>query len=128
MLHSSHLSTIATPQDGMPSTDQSKSVSKNIADQTSDLPVSKPASINLSKERKANVNPLAILDIVLPIISKLPTIESGIMSLVTAVKGMIQGGANADDVSNAVEQSLPSIASAIVANTPHAQPPAPPAS
>lgn len=68
------------------------------------------------------MNPLAVLGIVLPLIEKLPTIEQGIMGLVKAIHGMVQGGINPSEVAGAVEQSLPQITASILANTPHAQP------
>lgn len=66
------------------------------------------------------MNPLSILALVLPLIEKLPTVEAGVMGFVKAVHGMIAGGLDVQSVVGAVEQSLPNITQAIVANTPHA--------
>lgn len=76
------------------------------------------------------MNPLAIIGMILPVIEQLPTVESGVMALWGAISKMAQGGFSPGDVFGAVEQSLPAITSAIVANTkaaPPAPPPAPPA-
>jgi hypothetical protein len=69
------------------------------------------------------MNALQIFTMLLPMIQELPTVESGVAALFSAVKAMIGGGFSAPEVLGIVDQGLPAITAAIVANTPAAKPP-----
>jgi hypothetical protein len=58
-----------------------------------------------------------IISVIVPIIEQLPTVEQGVAALVNAIKAMIAKHPNANEVIATVEQMLPQLTSAIVANT-----------
>lgn len=66
---------------------------------------------------------LQILDLVLPLIEKLPTLEQSVVAFVHSIGNMVNGGVSGEEIVSAIDQSLPRITDAIVANTSASQGP-----